>query len=325
MSVYASRGAIPLPCLNSNISTELPSETLSEPLNSDTDSQLLDNLKLAKLSTQHRKSAFVLQESVHNLGERFGLENLGFLTLTFAQNIKCPKEAQRRLNSLISNVIKTRYQEYLGVFERQKSGRIHYHFLVVLNFDIRTGVDFDELAAGKYSSAGKPLRSEWSFWRNTAKKYGFGRTELLPIKTTAEAMAKYVGKYISKHMEVRNAEDKGVRLVRYSRGARAGTTRFMFHSPGANEWRRKVEKFAQIVQAKHPERKITELSDLSAVLGKRWAFNHRDYILGIPLDDSSQGARSSPAGYLIELPESAHPIQPLRSNPTDVDNLCLTQ
>ena len=91
-------------------------------------------------------------------------------------------------------------------------------------------------------------------------------------------MAKYVGKYIAKHTEVRKSDDKGVRLVRYSRGARAGTTRFQFHSIGSQEWRRKVRTFAEIVQTQHPEIPITQLSDLSKVLGKRWAYHHRDYI-----------------------------------------------
>lgn len=266
-----NQGAAPLPCLNSNISNETPQGDPDVAIKS-----------LPKLSTQHRKSAFVLKESVHLLAEKHGLENLGFLTLTFRQHITCPKEAQRRFNSLVTGVIKPRYLEYVGVLERQKSGRIHYHLLVVLTQDIRTGFDFDGIAARDYSSASPGLRSEWAFWRKTAPAYGFGRTELLPVKSTIEAMAKYVGKYISKHIEQRQAEDKGVRLVRYSRGARAGTTRFQFQSPGSQEWRRKVATFAQIVQDRHPETRITELKDLSRILGKRWAYHHRDFILQLP-------------------------------------------
>ena len=261
-------GAEALPCLNSNISIEIGREK--------------GDFTPPALSTQHRKSAFILKESVQGLADRFFLEHLGFLTLTFREHIICPKEAQRRLNSVISNVIKPRYREYLGVFERQKSGRIHYHLLVVLSSDIRTGFNFAALENRDYSSASPQLRSEWAFWRHTAKKYGFGRTELLPVKSNIEAMAKYVGKYISKHVDCRQAQDKGVRLVRYSRGARIGTTRFQFQSPGSQEWRRKVSTFAQIVQNQHPEQRISELKDLSRVLGKRWAYHHRDYILNLP-------------------------------------------
>lgn len=260
----AAPAAAPLPCLNSNISIEIPEN-------------------LAKLSTQHKKTAFVLKESVQLLAERFGVEFLGFLTLTFADHVTCHKEAQKRLNSLLSNVIKPRYREYVGCMERQKSGRIHYHLLVVLNSNIRTGFDFDALSQGNYKSASKNLRDEWLFWRNTAKKYRFGRTELLPVKTNIEAMAKYVGKYISKHLVCRVEEDKGARLVRYSRGARAGTTRFMFKSEGSEAWRRKVAVFAQMIQEIHPEQRVSNLDDLTRVLGPRWAYNHRDLILDIPV------------------------------------------
>lgn len=259
-----------LPCLNSDISTEIPPEGQNT------------GGSLGILSAQHRRSAFVLGESVRLLSARFGLENIGFLTLTFSQHITCPKEAQKRLNSLLSHVIKPRYREYLGVMERQKSGRIHYHLLVVLDSDIRTGVDFDQLSCGNYRSAPDSLRAEWAFWRKTAPRYRFGRTELLPVKSSIEAMAKYVGKYIGKHIESRLDEDKGARLVRYSRGARAGTTRFQFHSGGASEWRRKVGIFAGIVQAEHPDQRITCVSDLSRLLGPRWAYRNREFILALP-------------------------------------------
>jgi len=260
-----------LPCLNSNISIgEGPA------------GGQVQGTPLAALSTQHKKSAAILRWSVEKMAQTYGLETLGFLTLTFREHILCPREAQRRLNSLLTNVIKDRYHSYLGVMERQKSGRIHYHLLIALPVDIRTGFQFDQVAKQNYSSAGQPLRDEWSFWRKTAPAYGFGRTELLPIKSTVEAIAKYVGKYIAKHMEARNPDDKGVRLVRYARNARVGTTRFQFQSTGAAEWRRKLCVFAQIIQERHPELVVASLSDLSKVLGKRWAYNHRTFILNLP-------------------------------------------
>jgi len=104
----------------------------------------------------------------------------------------------------------------------------------------------------------------------------------LPVKSTIEAMSKYVGKYISKHVDQRKSEDKGVRLVRYSKGARAGTTRFQFNTEGSREWRRKLRVFAEIVQHRHPEQKVNCISDLTRVLGSRWAYNHRDFILSLP-------------------------------------------
>jgi hypothetical protein len=252
-----------LPCLNSNISTEIP-------------------LKQAELSTQHRKTAFILKESIQYLGGKFGVDYLGFLTLTFADHVTDHKEASRRLNSLLTHVIKPRYHEYVGCVERMKSKRIHYHLLVVLKNDIRTGANFDEFSTGFYNSASPQLKKEWSFWRTTARKYKFGRTELLPIKSNTEGIAKYVGKYIAKSIENRLPEDKGARLVRYSKGARAGNTRFSFYTEGSQEWRRKLALFAEIVNQKYPEENIKQASDLSRILGKRWAFNHREYIINLP-------------------------------------------
>jgi hypothetical protein len=265
-----------LPCLNSNISI-IPPQKLAPQSPPD---KTFTTYPI--LSTQHRKTAFILKSSVQQLADKYGLEHLGFLTLTFKQHITNPKEAQRRLNSFITNVIKCRYLDYVGVFERMKSGRIHYHILVALKVDIRTGFDFDAISNGDYRSASVALRSEWARLRKLAPAHGFGRTELLPVKSTSEAIAKYVGKYIAKHMEAREEQDKGVRLVRYSVGARAGTTRFSFKSPGSAEWRRKLAIFAEIVQHRHPETTVNKLEDLTRVLGPRWAHTHRDYILGLP-------------------------------------------
>lgn len=308
MQRQTSQGSVSLPCLNSNISNETILKPTSKPQNlspkffeksfiTSLDSQVLDpksleskcsdspeliNSAIPKLSTQHKKTAFILKESVAHLADTYGLPRIGFLTLTFAQHITDPKVAQKRLNSLLTGVIKERYKEYLGVFERQKSGRIHYHLLIVLDQDIRTGFNFSDISKGNYTSASSGLRMEWAYWRKTAKKYGFGRTELLPVKSNIEAMSKYVGKYISKHVDHRNDEDKGVRLVRYSKGARIGTTRFQFNTTGSAEWRRKLRTFAEIVKQRHPDEEIDGLSDLTRILGPRWAYTQRDFILSIP-------------------------------------------
>ena len=254
-----------LPCLNSNISIENTK-----------------NWSKADLSTQHRKSAFVLKLSVEKMAQKYGLEHLGFLTLTFADDVQCHKQAQKRFNSLKTHVLKVRYLDHVGVKERQKSGRLHYHLLVALKKDIRTNIDFEEFSLGNYKSASKALRSEWTYWRDTSKKYKFGRTELLPIKSNTEAIAKYVGKYIAKHIENRNFNDKGARLTIYSKGSKAGNTRMSFVSDGSTHWRRKIAVFAQIVQTDYPDTPINNISDFTKVLGKNWAYRHRDFILNLP-------------------------------------------
>lgn len=270
---------VTLPCLYSNISIERPVK-LGVKLNGALYLQPEEKPENI-LSTQHKKAAFALQESITELAKKYGIEHLGFLTLTFADHVTEHKEASRRFNSLSSNVLKDRYQAYIGVIERQKSGRLHYHLLVVLDDDIRTGVDFAQLKKGNYSSAGPALRKEWSFWRITAKKYKFGRTELLPVKSNTSAISKYVGKYIAKHIDSRRSDDKGARLVRYSANARTATTRFQFVTEGSAHWRRKLATFAAIVQAHNPETEIDGIDAITKLLGPRWAYKHREYIMAL--------------------------------------------
>lgn len=262
---------VALPCLNRNNSIESTNPIPAEPYIPAHN----------RLTTAHKKSAAALAWNVQTLADENGIERLGFLTFTFSQHVLCSKESQRRLNSLATNVLRERYQTYVRIFERQKSGRIHYHLLVVLNDDIRTGSNFDEFKAGVYTSANNALRSEWKFWRDTAKLYGFGRTELLPVKSTAEGIAKYVGKYIGKSIEKREERDKGVRLVEYGADARMATTKFAFASEGSASWRRKVATFARIVAATH-NLPCFDLSHLSQILGPKWAYNNREFILSLP-------------------------------------------
>ena len=234
------------------------------------------------------------------MAEQYGLARLGFLTLTFADHVLSPKEAQRRFNSLRTGVLAHRYEAFLRVLERQKSGRIHYHLLVVLPFDARTGVDFEAFGRGEYQSASTLLRSEWAFWRRTSKAYRFGRTELMPVRSTEEGIGRYVGKYISKHHAARKIEDKGVRLVEYSTGARMARTRFGWSSDNAAEWRAKVRLFAQIM-GERLDVQMNSIEDLSGHLGPRWAYWHREFIVGLPVITPPPGYGISPDGFNYSL------------------------
>lgn len=278
-----------LPCLSSNNSTEAGQET-----------QLLGSFCL---SAQQKKSAAALAWNVQSMAEKHGIERLGFLTLTFSDHVLCPKESQRRWNSLRTHVLSHRYADHIRVFERQKSGRIHYHLLVVMPSDIRTGVDFSAFMDDDYRTAPKALRDEWVFWRKTAKAYGFGRTELLPVRSTEEGIGRYLGKYIGKHHQHRKSEDKGVRLVEYSRGARVANTRFAWCSDGAAEWRAKVRVFTHYVRQFFglPDSAIQSIEDLSSWLGPRWAYLHRDFIASLPVCLPPPGMGTDPQGRVYSL------------------------
>jgi hypothetical protein len=230
-------------------------------------------------SKGRQKTAFILSESVQKLCRLNGIDRVAFLTLTFADHILDPREAQRRLNSLLTAVIKPRYGEYTGVLERQKSGRIHYHLLVTMPFDCRSFADFEAFSKHDYRTASKALRNEWRFWRVTSRKYGFGRTELMPIKSTEEAIGRYVGKYISKSItasnESKNADlDKGVRLVRYSTGARAGTSHFTFVSKNSEKYRTALRYLVDVINQQMGFG-ITEINELKFFFGPRWQYGFR--------------------------------------------------
>ena len=213
--------------------------------------------------------------------QKYGIEKVGFLTLTFKDHVTDFREAQKRFNSLKTNVLKGRYQDYIRVVERQKSGRIHYHLLVALTCDIRTGFDFFAVKDNDYSSANHDIRAEWAFWRRTAPKYRFGRTELMPVRSTSEGIGKYVGKYIGKTLEMRKPEDKGCRLVEYSRGARMASTRFQFVSDGSAEWRRKLGIFVHYISENTGCEPSFE--GLRRVLGVRWSYHWREFIFNLQI------------------------------------------
>jgi hypothetical protein len=163
--------------------------------------------KIKVLTGGHKRSAHCLAVEIRAAARRFTLERLGFLTLTFADHVLDIREAQRRFHSLATHVLKSRYERTMAVWERQQSGRIHFHLVIVAAADIRTGLDFSALKKRDYRSANLALRSEWAFWRKTAPGYGFGRCELLPVKSNEDGIAYYVGSYIAESVRARVEED----------------------------------------------------------------------------------------------------------------------
>jgi hypothetical protein len=222
-------------------------------------------------------------EEIKNLAAEFGIERLGFLTLTFRDHVTEIKEAQRRFHSLNTHILKTRYRRAIGVWERQKSQRLHFHLIVVLDAGIRTGFDFEAIARRDYRSASESLRKEWAFWRVTAPKYGFGRTELLPVKSTAEGIARYVGSYIKKHIGNRELADKGARGIRFigfKPGDRKMSTNFSWVTDKSWLWRQKLPIFASRLGCR-------SLRHLTTLLGRRWAFIHQEAIMSIELPEGT--------------------------------------
>ena len=253
------------------------------------------------LTPQQKKSACALAWNIQAMAEKWGLDRLAFFTLTFAENVEDRKEAQRRWNSLASNVLRSRYRAGIRVVERQRRGAVHYHCVVVVDWDIRTGYSFERDKAnpkGFDPLAPQRLRDEWAFWRATAPRYGFGRCEMKPIASTEEGIARYVGKYLGKHYKARQTTDKGWRLAEYWGESRMAVTRFGWRSDNAAAWRAKVRLFAQIM-GQRTGKKICKLEDISIVCGKRWAYHHREFIYSLPVISTSQGHMLEGDGTLV--------------------------
>jgi len=259
----APAAASPLPCLSSNNCNEEVKEAWK------------------KLGGGHRRIAYVLATEIQLLADRYGIEKLGFLTLTFADPVKDIPEASRRFHSLNTGVLNARYERAISNVERHESQRLHFHLVVATDSDVRTGVDFKAIEKKDYRSAGPALRAEWAFWRKTAPKYGFGRTEFLPIKSTAQGIARYVGKYISKHVRNRQAADRGARLVRflgYLKGERCASCNFAWNTEGAWIWRHKLKAWAT-------RNGFADTDEIKEVYGKRWAWMLKEQIVAEPITE----------------------------------------
>lgn len=104
--------------------------------------------------------------------------------------------------------------------------------------------------------------------------YGLGRSELLPIKSNADGIARYLGKYVSKHIGSRKEEHKGVRLISYSKGWLRNGCKFAWNTKGAAEWRRKLALFAERHGCEY-------FYQLSSKLGAGWAYRYQQDIMDI--------------------------------------------
>lgn len=270
-SVRAEGAGPPLPCLYSNNgieSTSLDSQAKAETVLG------LCNL----LSPYHKRQAHTLFSNVHRLVTRIAPSpgHVGFLTLTFPDNLTDNKEVRERFRSFNTNYLSghPHIREWVNTKEVQKRGAWHFHLVVVLTEDIGRGVNWEELEKGNYRSASPFLRNLWKDLRENLPKYGFGRSELLPVKSGPDAIARYVGKYISKHIGNRTEEQKGVRLISYSKGWLRNGCQFAWNTKGAAEWRRKVALFAE-------QQGCTEFYQLSAKLGPGWVYKCAEYIVAI--------------------------------------------
>ncbi len=150
--------------------------------------------------------------------------------------------------------------------------------------DIRTGTDVETLtnySLPAWMRRGKHLRNEalaaeWRTLREIACQYRFGRIELLPVKKTGEALARYLADYLSKSFQV-IPPGKKHRLVRLSRGvSRQFSMTFSIWSLGNLIYRTRLKMAAGMLH-------FQDYGDFANYFGPRWNYYLGDLMAPIPV------------------------------------------
>ena len=120
------------------------------------------------------------------------------------------------------------------------------------------------------------LAAEWTALRTACRKYRFGGVELMPIKKTGEAVARYVAGYLSKSWE-RVPVGRKSRLVRLSRTLSRNIS--MLFSPntlGNLIHRTRLKLAASMLD-------FREYGDFADYFGSRWHYYLGAIIATIPV------------------------------------------
>lgn len=213
--------------------------------------------------------------------KKYSEENIGILTLTFKENLKCHKESQRRWNNLNRLINREgKFDVLVKVKEFQKRGAIHYHMLVKTHEGIRGNIDWEiyeqmgkeETVPGKRrlgkelgKTATPHLRELWGWLRKKGKSTGFGRIELMPLKKPHH-IKNYIGKYLEKDMQNGTSNEKGMNMITYGKKApKVASTQCSWLNGNGGMWRRKLAKWADT-------RGIKDQEEMKELFGKSWSY-----------------------------------------------------
>jgi hypothetical protein len=263
-----------------------------------------------KLSGSQRKTAHAIRHNVETMIAEDGLSSTGFLTLTVGDSgpdgfemVLNSGEASKRVHRLMRRFIGHIFRRGVIVTERHKSGAIHFHLVgsLVGREDIRAGFDFDAVKRGDYRSASPALRAIWKKLREELPSFGFGRSELLPVRKTGAEVGSYVSKYIEKNIGQRTEDDKGKKLVRYFgwNKRQLKPNDFGWATPQAAKWRASARMLSALVG-------VVERTECADCFGPRWAFRLNRVMNAVPdLAELEDFARRSTARQLVQM-EASH-------------------
>lgn len=239
-----------------------------------------------------------LESAVAWIVQKYGYERTGFLTITFPDNLVDWEQAQRRFASFEINVLSKYAKDWVLVVQCQQRGALHYHLVVGLERDIRTGTNLAAIKDRKLprwlrygkQNVSENLRGYWESicqaaagrvrvngqFKQVRKGYQLGRVELLPLIKEPLAVARYIAAYLKPGSDMPK-EYKGKRKLRFSRGiSRWLSPNFQINTFGSWLWRHKLETVARDFGLENYE-------DLGTCFGPRWFDLLRDTVRLCPL------------------------------------------
>jgi len=189
---------------------------------------------------------------------------LDFLTVTTPTECLEAAEFQKLWHSFLTHGLKKVFPHGMWVRERQpRSQNWHAHAVVNVGWDIKTGFPFDQVKKRFYANVDPKLRDIWKQLREISDRYGFGRIELLPIKHSGPACARYLTSYLAKGFTETGTGDR-TRLFGIWGGQRSVYSQFSFVS--SRIIRKRKQWLADELGIKSEE-------EFRIVLGPHWWFH----------------------------------------------------
>ena len=227
-----------------------------------------------------------LTQNCNYFAKLYGIERLGLFTATFKENLTDGKEASRRWKNLNDTYRRAKKWKLLArVAETQARGAIHYHCLVLLEEDIRTGFDFEaheecmnhkhgtneykKLNKRRTASASRYLRHLWAYGRQKAQSHGFGRCSLEPIRYPNN-LGNYLGKYLCKEFEVTerggSRMEARVRKISYGKHRKPYSSNFSWLNGNGGLWRKRLVEWSAY-------RGFHSTDHIASRYGPRWSYH----------------------------------------------------